>query len=66
MQAGISYCAVEEDAELLHKKFGHKYRNPHGNHPYYETRCGPSYIDALIKKVEIWFILRFTKNNKLW
>ena len=26
MQAGISYCAVEEDAELLHKKFGHKYR----------------------------------------
>ena len=36
MQAGISYCAVEEDAELLHKKFGHPI--PHGNHPFLRNK----------------------------
>jgi len=68
MQAGISYCTVEEDAELMHKKFGHKYRNPHGNHPYYETSCGSSYIDALIKKIErfglSYALLKITNSGK--
>lgn len=50
--AGIGYCTVEEDAELLHKKYGHQYVNKFDNHPYYETRCGKMYIDALIKKIE--------------
>lgn len=68
MQAGISYCTVEEDAELLHKEYGHKYYDPHGGSPYYETRCGPKYIDLLINKIErenlTYALLKITNSTK--
>jgi len=52
MAGGIGFNAVEEDAELMKKEFGHKIHDRGGNSPYYMTTFFYRHVDTMIKKIE--------------
>ena len=49
---GPGFNAVEEDAKLMNKEFGHKIHDSGGNSPYEKTTFPYSLKDKMIKKIE--------------
>ena len=48
----LGYSAVEEDAELMHSKFGHKLHDVGGTRPYMLTTVPYPIIDKIIEKLK--------------
>lgn len=52
MAGGVGFNAVEEDAELMNREFGHKIHDMGGTSPYKITTYPYMHIEKLVQKIE--------------
>ena len=52
MAGGVGFNAVEEDAELMNREFGHKIHDNGGASPYQMTTYPYMHIEKLVQKIE--------------
>jgi hypothetical protein len=52
LEGGQSFYAVDEDADLMNKEFGHKFSKKYDNLPYNVTAFPVAILLAMYKKIE--------------